>query len=350
MEAESPLCPISAIVEQDENVAYIYLVGGEKTDFGVKACWIRNLKVAPATFDDALLKEGEPPMLERKHCRHPEGQPPLRESNLDLVWTEEGDGVALLEGSEIIAIIPGWSGFKGFPGYARDAIGEGRFAWEISPNNSFLERISRAKKFWHSWGTAETPFQKRQPEILGLYEKAFGKESRYYAIDGGQFPPRGGTLLRGPSQTSFLTVGLSIFPQPQIEMHAETPEKVNRIELGLLLNNDDFDGSVEGLSGWISGTASYPHDYVRFLTEGHTVNLAFPGNTNCTAALLTDRLSILPKQDLGEYRGSIIKLLWLIPITAAERKLAMDEGSENLLPLLEKIGKSIFALERSSVV
>jgi len=350
LEAESPLCPITTIVEQDDRVAYMYVIGGDQTDFGVKACWIRNLDVAPATIDDAAPKEGEPPMQDRKSCRYTEGQPPLRKKDLSLVWTEEGDGVALLEGTEIIAIVPAWSGVNNFHGYARDAIGQGRFAWEIGSDNSFPERINRAKNFWGLWDTTETPFQKRQPEILDLYEKAFGKESGYYAIDGGHFPPRGGTLMRGPSQSVFLTVGLSIFPQPQIEMHVEMPETLNRIELGLILNNADFEGSLQGLTGWISGAASYPHDYIRFLTEGHTVNLEFPGNTNFTAAILTDRLTVFPEHGLGEYRGSVIKLLWLVPITTAERNLAMDEGSEKLILLLEEIGKSVFALERSSVV
>lgn len=40
----SPNGNIQAIVEQDDRVAYFYLHGAPDTEFGVRACWIRNLE------------------------------------------------------------------------------------------------------------------------------------------------------------------------------------------------------------------------------------------------------------------------------------------------------------------
>src|SRR5437899_12961113 len=110
LEEVSPHGNVQAIVEQDDRVVHFYLWGGPDSSFGMRSCWVRNLKPAPAELKVAQMREGAAPMLPRPRCKHPEGAPPLSAKELAVVWFEEGDAAALLAGSIILALIPSWRG------------------------------------------------------------------------------------------------------------------------------------------------------------------------------------------------------------------------------------------------
>ena len=80
------------------------------------------------------------------HTKHPEGRPPLDPQSLRAVWFEEGDGVAIFEDGELLAVIPGWSDMsKGMPGYSRDVIGQTPFGWSLDDAMEGLgPRVSEA--------------------------------------------------------------------------------------------------------------------------------------------------------------------------------------------------------------
>jgi hypothetical protein len=115
----------------------------------------------------------------------------LNPADLEIIWLEEGDGAALPEKGEIIAVIPCWSGMGGFFGYARDAKGEGNFVWELSDGNAMVERVAASKEFYKSWSSEFNPWRKMQPELLTKYDELFGPSDKYYAIDGENWPPKG---------------------------------------------------------------------------------------------------------------------------------------------------------------
>jgi hypothetical protein len=140
----SPHGNLEAVVEQDHRVAHLYLRATENEDFGLKTCWVRNLAAAPDALDVAGMREGMAPMLPKEHCAYPQGQPPLDADRLRLLWLPEGDGVVLLEDDEMLAIIPGWSGYKGFEGYARDCVGTGPLCWKLETDDAWDQRISDA--------------------------------------------------------------------------------------------------------------------------------------------------------------------------------------------------------------
>src|SRR5688500_9658010 len=71
-------CPITAIVEQDNRVAYFYLWSEKIEKFGTKSCWIRNLKQAPDQRESDLMNKGVPPMLIKANCKFPAGQERLK--------------------------------------------------------------------------------------------------------------------------------------------------------------------------------------------------------------------------------------------------------------------------------
>lgn len=144
----SPNGNIQACVEQEDQVVFFYLHGAPETPFSVKSCWVRNLVAAPQSLETERMQMGLAPLLPRNGCAHPQGAPPLSPEDLRIVWFEEGDAAALFLDSEILAIIPPWSGVEGFHGYARDCIAESPLCWPIPTERALFERIERAEAFW----------------------------------------------------------------------------------------------------------------------------------------------------------------------------------------------------------
>jgi hypothetical protein len=350
IEEQSPSCPITAIVEQDNRVAYFYLWGPENSNFGVKSCWIRNLNQAPNELEEKLMKKGIPPMLPKKFCKFPEGQEKLNKNDLKIIWTEEGDSAALLVKNKIVSIIPSWGGQNGFYGYAKNCQGQGNFAWELSESNVFIERIEKSIEYWDLWDKELNPFQIQQPIILGAYDETFGNHDKYYAIDGNEWPPKGLYLRKGESKTIFATVGLSLVPMPVVEMYSENRFESNRIELGIILDSVFSEKDIQEIAEWISGQSSIPWDNITFLGEGHTINFKPFNSTKFNSVVLTNRLDILPKPELDDYRDSKVNLLWMIPISKKERNEIMENGSNGILEKLNKIGNRVFSLEREEVI
>ncbi|MCM0665625.1 suppressor of fused domain protein [Flavobacterium tyrosinilyticum] len=349
LELRSPSCPITAVVEQDNRTAYFYLFG-DNEDFGMKSCWIRNLIEAPEKIETKLMEKGVPPMLTKEFCKFPKGQEALNADNLEIVWLEEGDGAALLENGEILCVIPSWGGDGGFYGYARDCIGTGDFAWELSEDNEMRKRVKSAIKFFEAWEKFVNPFQLVQPEILKYYDEMFGKSEKYFAIDGPEGPPKGLYVLEGNEKTVFATVAVSLRPQPKVEMYYENPDEVNRIELGVILKSGLTNEQVNDVAGLISGIAMIPWDYITFLAEGHTVEFQTSISEKFKYAVLTNKLKVLPQINLTSYAKSNVSFLLIVPISEREMEVMKESGSQAVLSKLDSIGEEIFNLERNEVV
>ena len=350
LEETSPCCPITAIVEQDNRVAYLYLCGPEGSSFGVKSCWIRNLDEAPDKVESKLLEKGIPAMMPQDNCLHPSGLEPLSKNHLRIVWLEEGDGAALLENDEPLAIISSWGGNGNFYGYSKESKGEGNFAWELNSSNEMLQRIKDSQNFWDSWEHEINPFQTQQPKILNVYKYFFGDSERYFAIADKEGAPRGLYVIEGPKKTVFATVALSLSPMPQIEMYAENRFELNRIELGLMLNSKYCESHIQSIAEWFSGTCSIPWKNITFLGEGHTIMFDAFDHPNFKSVLLTKKISTLPELSIENYRNSVVNFLWLIPITEKERQFAIDNGSDSLIEKLNNIGEEVLSLDRSGTI
>ncbi|MEO1450019.1 MAG: suppressor of fused domain protein [Bacteroidota bacterium] len=350
LEARSPLCPIHAVVEQDDRVAYMYLGGQKHSPFGTKACWIRNLQPAPEEIETGLMEDGIAPMMPQAFCKFPDGQKPLEKEDLEIVWSEEGDAAALFIKGEVAVIIPGWSGQGGFWGYARDAIEQGPYAWELTEKNEYPQRIKAARSSWEMWTRQHNPFDQRQRFILDMYKETFGPSDTYFAIDGGEWPPRGLYVRTGEARTVLATVGLSLHPMPMIEMYTEDRFKYHRIELGLILNEQLPSEQIEKLASWISGQATIPWSNITFLGEGHTLYFPTLGSSHFKAVLLTNRLDKLPAPELEPFQNSPINFLWMIPLSERERNEVMENGSVEIVEKLNNIGEAVFSLSREEVI
>ena len=355
---ESPYGSRRLVVETDGVVSAAYL--RDSRDAVVGAVWITNHVAAPATVDQARLDEGQAPLLPASHVRHPEGRPPLRADALEVVWFEEGDGVAVLEEGEPLFVIPGWSDMsRGIPGYSRDAIGQSPFAFPLDDEiEEFGPRIARARDHWKVCG-AEGSWADFQQSVLGHLLQRLGPGGHYWHDVGRQLPgakpgvlPTVGVTER-PAQgdrefTVLSTVGMSRQRMPTVELYEDDVSPYSRIELAVATTlPSQRAGSIFPWLAqypWRAVTWFAPGDVVKWYHEAHT----FPLNTGAASwegVLLLDEPSrlagpVAPSLAGLSTEGDPVRWLWLVPITDEEHRYAKNEGSDALIRRLAQQNRS----------
>lgn len=335
-----------AVVEQDDRVAYFYLYPSEllTTKYSPRPCWLRNLQPAPATKDVAAMKEGMAPMLEAAYCNHPEGREPLEKERITIVWTEEGDGAAVLYDNEILGVIPGWSLYNDehAVAYAADCTGAGEND-RLMPlgkrsANAMYERVDQAIAFWKDWeGETSQAWSILQDQYLKAYEAEFGPIQKYYAIDGGQWPPMALGKFEKDDVVYLLTLGVGIRPMPWVELlYSDRAPGFRRMELAMAVSSKDFtDKEIMAMAGLMSDMADRPWKQVTWLGEGHTVSsgeLPAPFESVVVSSALYNG----PAIGLPEVYGDKVNLYWLAPITKLEREYAHSRPNAGY-DLLEKM-------------
>ena len=349
----SPYGTLDAIVQHDGKAVFFYLNEGQNAaqnqdrqptesnqKFGTRACWVRNLDIGPYVLNEEEMRRGISPMLPRTHCvdTNP-GSIPVAE-NLEIVWLEEGNGAALIENlpdspePKTLAIIPPWSGLEGFHGYASECAMESPLCWPMPDNPRLQQRIESAKEFWNQFEPenlgpefdnqtySDAPFVGLQQELLKCYDDHFLNEpnqsaavdKKYFAIDGGKFPPRGMIQYLTDDSLVLLTVGMSLCPQPAVEIFSDTPKEQRRIELGIRIDGKkQIQFARENVGAQLSGLAAYPWQNFTWLGAGHTCDFSdvIPGYTG--AILTVDDQPKLPR-----FREDPVTLLWLVPKSEAE--------------------------------
>ena len=329
VDSVNPNGNLQACVVEEYGSCYMYLQGQENEAFGTRAVWVRNLLPAPAQWDKTVMTRGEPPLNIAPHCRYPQGQASLQADQLKLVWLPEGNGVALYEAEELLAIIPPWSGYKGFDGYARDAVGTGLAAWELTVDNVLHQRFAEAQRYWHEWEFG-SEWPRIQDSMTKTLHSILGVESNYYAIDGGNWPPK--ALLRIPRDTGvvLVSIGNCIRPQPNVERGAKEPAAWRRIELGVVLPTRCLDEQVKSYASFLSSLSNYPWEHYTWFGHHHTISCHAWPNPKYTHALLTNTHPQVPDIDFEHQYGDPINMLWCIPITSEEEAMAVREGSAQL--------------------
>ncbi len=349
----SPFGNLDAIVQHDGRSVYLYLNGRSSESnpnfaakFGTRACWVRNLKIGPYVINEDEMRAGIAPMLPRTHCKSNEpGQLPDAD-DLEIIWFEEGNGVALIErsSSKTLAVIPPWSGIDGFLGYAAECASESPLCWPLPDNPMLHERIKRAQNFWHAFSPnnqaknsqeksslakTDDPFATLQQQTLNIYDQRFGSnqsanlasassdqsdppdleidktgERDYYSIDGNTFPPRGLVRYRSQHRQVLATVGMPLCPQPNVELATDNPSQFRRIELAIEVAADMDESLVQKIIENISSLAAYPWRQLSWFGHGHTCQFTNVfGNVDSAILICDDQLKIA-RQD-GSERDSL---------------------------------------------
>jgi hypothetical protein len=368
----SPFGNVDAIVQTDGKTVYFYLFPrGSEEYFAPKACWVRNLELGPYVINQDDFLAGRQVALPRTHARSIQLAPRPSPDDLRVIWFEEGNGAALFErvavptnnklrqaaedgllppgkafpdvpSDHLLAVIPPWSGRDGFHGYAADCAMDSPICWPLPKNPRLRERIAKADEFWKSFSHQPDPFVqlreellKAYPEFLMLWKPTQDSSSspivsqQYYDIGGDRFPPRGLIEYRMENRIVELTVGMSLCPQPNVELSTPDSTAFRRIELGIELPANSQESIVGKARTELSRLAGYPWQTFRWLGEGHTCQFPNVFAENDVAELIVNpspatvgdegRIKSQPHESNMSRlswpyaKGDSITVLWLVP-------------------------------------
>ena len=164
--------------------------------------------------------------------KHPGGRGSLQGSALYALWFEEGDGVAILENGQPVAVIAGWSDMdRGMPGYSRDVVGQTPFGWSLDEAMEGLApRLERSRAYWR-WRQSASGWDQFQQALLGHLQARIGPGGHYWDASAGQQPPTG--VTERPAEphrpyTILSTVGMSCQRMPVRRAGTRRPERIRQ--------------------------------------------------------------------------------------------------------------------------
>jgi hypothetical protein len=340
LESESPYASRRVVVECDGSTTAAYM---HDSTTAIAATWIANHQPAPATTDLARLGSGRAPEMPAEHTRHPHGRPEPEPGSLQALWLEEGDGVAILENDELLAVIPGWSDMsRGMPGYSRDVIGQTPFGWSLDDAMEGLgPRVEAAERFWR-WRADQGGWAAFRQAALGHLLSRLGPGARYWDVGGGQ-QPAVGVSERPPTAhrpyTVLSTVGMCCQRMPGIEQAGEEAGTRARVELAIATTLPSTEAARIFL--WL---AQYPWREVTWFSAGRTIPwyhepATFPLGRGNEAVLLLEEPGALIGPEVPDlsgfaFSGEAARWLWVVPVTERERLLAADRGAVSLITQL----------------
>ena len=267
LESSSPYGSRRVTVEYDGLTTAAYLHDDTSV---ISATWIANHRPAPESIDQARLDAGRAPLMPAALIKHPGGRGPLQGSALQALWFEEGDGVAILENGQPLAVIAGWSDMdRGMPGYSRDVIGQTPFGWSLDEAMEGLApRLERSRAYWR-WRQSASGWDQFQQALLGHLQARVGPGGHYWDASAGQQPLTGVTE-RPPEPhrpyTVLSTVGMSCQRMPVVEQVLDDPSGYARIELAIATTLPSAQAARVFL--WL---ATYPWRAVTWFGPGHSV-------------------------------------------------------------------------------
>jgi hypothetical protein len=343
MQEVSPYRTRRATLLKGEGDVYLYLedlTGAEPQT--VSAVWVANHQPAPTGRGESS-EPGVPPRMGAGGTRHPEGCPGLG-PGATLVWFEEGDAIALVDGEGVVAAIPGWAGREGFYGYARYARGRSPLAWELTKDAGQVldQKALQSREFWEWRGGGAWP----EIRSVGLahLEQRLGPQDAAWPLGEAVFPELIATRhrMRGSDIWVTATTGLSAQRMAGVEQFLDDSDGVARIELAIARAVPDQAGA-----DLLGALATIPFGRCTWLGEGHTIGGspgAYPAfGPDKAALLLTARPPYtldLPVPDLSglSRRGAPVTYLWVVLIDEDAFRLARGRDARSALVHLHENG------------
>src|SRR6201996_2634867 len=178
LESSSPYGSRRVTVESDGLTTAAYLHDDPAV---ISSPWIANHQPAPDSIDQARLDAGRTPLMPASLIKHPGGRGSLDGPALQALWFEEGDGVAILENGQPLAVIAGWSDMdRGMPGYSRDVISQTPFGWSLDEAMEGLApRLGGARGYWRGRRSA-SGWGQFQQALLGHLQARIGPGGHYW--------------------------------------------------------------------------------------------------------------------------------------------------------------------------
>lgn len=314
IESVNPHGTLIASLENDGRTLYLYLNPVRNHNFQSKAVWVRNLIKAPDTDDVESARQGVAPMLKASICRHPNGAEVIDGKDTELVWFEDGVGVALFVKGRLETIIPPWSGKENLFGYSRDTLGK-HFGTIPFPtdDSALLQRVNDARDFWASRKDQKN-WENYRDSLLSHYESLFGKHVEYLAVTR-EYPMLAVVLFQDEDGgTIAATLGMGAQHMPGVEGSFAEPEAHFRVEVLTRYNHrPDWLGTV------MADLALYPWESLTYFSDGQTWESGFPYDDSDYLFIQNYSEEILPV--IPEYIADgrfPVKFLYAQPLTKAE--------------------------------
>lgn len=311
--SESPIAHFTAEVLTENECSYFYLYrmdADQEKIVTMAACWIKNhVFVEDGYSPKEDMDSGKQPKVNTKYCRYPEDLCLLTAEDLEIVWGKEGCLAGLLCREELICAIPYWadSSFSGYSKYSgTEAMG--LYPLPLQQGNVLFSRLNESRRFWEQ--DFSQVWSRYQQDFLEELENQFGQAAAYYAIDGGQFPPKGLAVFQKEGYRYAFTIGVGMFPQPSVELHREDYENYDKIELGFCWKQDLPLEETKVLSQ-MSSIAAIPWIYAAFFNHHHTIDFnSDPAHPY--AVFLSDREAT--RLNSSFLCRNQVDLLWLVPV------------------------------------
>lgn len=330
-ESSSPNCPLHAIVEEDDRCTYMYLI--IKDEDGIKGhlgtCWLSNHKQSPQDWEIDKMQEGITPMMPIEYCNHPKGKPKFNPENLKFVWFEEGDGVAILENGEILGVIPYWSDDQN-PTYSKDMIEHYELQFPLGDENALIFRIKKAEEFWDTLFENEHYWEEFRDPRRKILDKYFGKQGEYYMYNQGTWPWKLMAEYEVKDMTYLVTIGMSLIPQPQVELAIEKYQDVRRVELAFAIKTKILKKYRDNYMSYLGVLSKSPWEDITWFGHGHTVDsreYLYMKNTSPYLTFIEAGMDkTLPQIKFPKFRGDPTNILWLEHITENDFDLIKSKG------------------------
>jgi len=315
--SDSPLANMTAQVIVENNCSYLYLSQTNTAGEGpaasiIASCWIKNHVNVPDTYSpDSDMKRGLQPKIPTMYCGFQEDLSPFKANQLEIVWGKEGVIAYLYDSGELICVIPYWANqdFNGYSKYSStDRFPTIPFPLGNPESNTLFKRAEEARDFWKQdfsllWGSYQDAY-------LSELEGKYGKHVKYYAIDGGNFPPKALVTFEKDDLKYAFTVGVGLFPQPNADMYFQDYQVYECIELGFCYQvNYAFDETA--VLSQISSIAAIPWECNVCLGHRHTTNLQVDTMHDFAVMISDMDVRVAESQFLKERN---VNLLWLMPI------------------------------------
>ena len=310
----SPLADLSAQVVVENNCSYLYLLHtGTSGSNAMTSCWIKNHTTVEDNYSaQSDMKRGLQPKVPSKYCKFQNDLNPFKAEQLEIVWGKEGFITSLYEDGELICVIPYWAG-QDFCGYSKysstDKFSTIPFPLGSSDTNALFKRTEDARDFWKQ--DFSLLWCNYQESYLSELESKYGKHIKYYAIDGGSFPPKALTSFEKDDIKYAFTIGVGLFPQPKVDMHFRDYQNHECFELGFCYqSNAVFD--EPNVFSQLSSITAIPWSFNTFLSHRHTIELKIDMQHN-NAVLISDKHFHVSESIF--LRDQNVNLLWIVPIS-----------------------------------
>ncbi len=332
-EQENPYGTLAASLESDGRTIFLYLHPIHESSFQPRAVWVRNLTEAPEDTDREAMQSGMAPRFKKEACAHPAGKETIQAENVELLWFQEGNSVALYVAGRLEAIIPPWSGKEGYFGYAVEALAEdvGTLPFP-TPGSGLFERVEENRLFWEK-RKEPSYWDNFRDSLLAHYESVFGPHTQYYAVTGRSYPPLAVVeFKRAPDDVIYATLGMSYQNMPQVELYFNEPQKHMRAEI--ITRREEAPEWMPGLLGRIG---YFPWSENTFFTHGHSYESGLTEELSdfIFSSIYDESLIPVPAPYTWE-EGLPVNFLYALPV---EQEILLESRSVGSGRALERILK-----------